>query len=693
MKINEVTDYRVDDGIAVVTVDSPPVNALSAAVRRGIHTGVGQAIADPAVQAIVLACGGRTFFAGADITEFGKGPIHPTLQEVQAVVEDSPKPVVAALHGTALGGGLELALVAHYRVAVTSARCGLPEVKLGLLPGAGGTQRLPRLVGVEKALEMVTSGEPITASEAAKRGLVDEVVDEARLTEAAVVFAGRVVRDGRPLRRVRDLDAGLEPARKDPAVFDDFRRANARRFRGFQAPEYNIRCIEAAVRLPFDEGVREERRLFAELMAGSQSAAQRHVFFAERQAARVPDVPADTLTKPVAKIGVIGAGTMGGGIAMNFLSRGLPVTLVETSQDTLERGIGVIRRNYEGTARKGRLTQAQVDSAMGLLTGSLELESLADCDLVIEAVFEQMDIKKDVFTLLDRIVKQGALLASNTSYLDLDEIAAVTSRPEDVIGLHFFSPANVMRLLEIVRGKHTSRESVATALKLARTIGKVGVVVGVCFGFVGNRMLAQRQREAEKLILEGAWPWDVDRVLYDFGLPMGPFQMRDLAGLDIGWDPAKSSSSTVREILNEMGRRGEKTGAGFYDYDAERNGTPSPAVEQVILDFCRKRGIERRPIEDREILERCLYSMVNEGANILLEGKASRASDIDIIWVTGYGWPAYRGGPMFWAGLEGLDRILTRLRELQARHGDDFEPSPLLERLVAEGRNFQEWQT
>ncbi len=690
MKINDVATYAIEDGVAIVTIDNPPVNALGAAVRAGIHQGFERAVADPAVSAIVLICAGRTFFAGADITEFGKGPIHPTLQEVQAAVENAPKPVVAAIHGTALGGGLELALVAHYRVAVPSAKCGLPEVNLGLLPGAGGTQRLPRIVGVEKALEMVTSGQHVPAKAAHAMGLIDALVEEGGLRAGAVAFARSVVAEGKPLAKVRDLSEKIEAARGQPEIFAAFRKANAKKFRGFLAPEYNIRCIEAAVSLPFDTGVKEERRLFEELLKGSQSAAQRHVFFAERQVAKVPDIGPDVSQRPIARVGVIGAGTMGGGIAMAFLNAGFPVTLVEMKEEALARGTGIIRKNYEATAAKGRMSAADVETRMGLLTGSLSFDDLATCDLIVEAVFEQMDIKQIVFTKLDAIAKPGAILATNTSYLDIDTIAGATKRPQDVVGLHFFSPAHIMRLLEIVRGEATAKDVLATSMAIARKIGKVGVVVGNCFGFVGNRMLAQRQREAEKLILEGALPWDVDRVLYDFGFPMGPFQMRDMAGMDVGWDPAKSSSSTVREILNEMGRRGQKSNAGYYDYDEKRNGTPSPVAEKVILDFAARKGFQRRTVTDQEILERCLYSMVNEGAKILEEGKAARPSDIDIVWFTGYGWPAYRGGPMFWADLEGLPKVLDRIRALHAAYGDDFKPAPLLERLVAEGKGFKD---
>lgn len=686
--INPVTDLTVDAGIAVLTIDSPPVNALSANVRAGILAGVQRAVADDAVKAIVLICAGKTFIAGADITEFGKPPTGPSLPEVQAAIENAPKPVIAAIHGTALGGGLEVALVCHYRVAARSAKCGLPEVNLGLLPGAGGTQRLPRIVGVEKALEMVTSGTHVPAPAAAEMGLVDLLTDDASLRADAIAFARQVVAEGRPLRKVRDLDDKIAPARGRPEIFAEFRRANARRFRGFDAPEYNIRCIEAAVELPFDEGLKRERAMFVELLNGTQSAAQRYYFFASRQVWQLPDIGADTPLLPVKQVGIIGAGTMGGGIAMNFLNAGYPVTIVETSQQALDRGVRTIRTNYENTAKKGRITATDIERRMALLTPTLEMESLADADLVIEAVFETMDVKKDVFGRLDRIAKPGAILATNTSALDVDEIAAATSRPEAVIGLHFFSPANVMKLLEVVRGAKTAKPVIRTSMELARKIGKIAALVGVCPGFVGNRMLAQRQREAQKLVLEGALPWDVDRVLYDFGFPMGPFAMSDLAGLDLGWIREKSSSSTLREILCEMDRRGQKTGAGYYDYDEKRNARPSPVVEQVIRDFAAKQGRTSRVVSEQEILERCIYPMINEGARILEEGKAIRASDIDVIWVNGYGWPVYRGGPMFYADTIGLDKVLETLRRYEDSFGADFKPAKLLEDLVAQGRKF-----
>ncbi|MFZ2470256.1 MAG: 3-hydroxyacyl-CoA dehydrogenase NAD-binding domain-containing protein [Parvibaculum sedimenti] len=687
--INEVGDLTIEGDVGVLTLNSPPVNALSAPVRTAINDGIKAAIDNPAVKAIVLICDGKTFIAGADITEFGKAPSGPSLFDAQAMIENAPKPVIAAIHGTALGGGLEVALTCHYRVAVPSAKCGLPEVNLGLLPGAGGTQRLPRIVGAQKAVEMVTAGTHVGAKACKEMGLVDELVEEGKLREGAIAFANKIVAEKRPLKKVRDLNDKVEADRGHPEIFANFRKANARKFRGFLAPEYNIQCIEAAVNLPFDDGIKVEQKLFRELVTGTQSAAQRHVFFAERQVWKLPDVPADTPTIPVARVGVIGAGTMGGGISMNFLNAGIPVTIVETKQEALDRGIATIRKNYENTAKKGRLTQDDVEKRMALLTGTLALEDLADSDLVIEAVFENMEIKKDIFGKLDRIVKQGAILATNTSALNIDEIATAVKRPEAVIGLHFFSPANVMRLLEVVRADKTSKPVIATSMQIAKKIGKIAALVGVCPGFVGNRILAQRQREAQKLILEGAMPWDVDRVLYDFGFPMGPFAMSDLAGLDIGWSKEKSTGSTIREVLCEMDRRGQKTGSGFYDYDENRNAKPSPVVEKIILDFAAKQGINRRTISDQEILERCVYPMINEGAKILEEGKAIRASDIDIVWINGYGWPVYRGGPMFYGDTVGLDKVLAKMKEFQAQMGDDFKPSALLEKLVAEGKKFQ----
>ncbi|MBS0361193.1 MAG: enoyl-CoA hydratase/isomerase family protein [Proteobacteria bacterium] len=686
-EINSVTTLTREGDVAIITLNSPPVNALSAKVREGLYEGFKQANASDA-KAIVLICEGRTFIAGADITEFGGAMAGPGLPDVQDMMENSPKPVIAAIHGTALGGGLEVALCAHYRVAVPSARVGLPEVALGLLPGAGGTQRLPRIVGVEAALDMVTSGRHVPAKQALAMGLVDELVEEGKLLEGALAFAKKAVAENKPLVKVRDNNAKLEAAKGHPEIFADFRKANARKFRGFLAPEYNIQCVEAAVNSgSFEEGLKAERKLFMELMMGPQSAAQRYYFFAERQAQKIPDVPDDTPVRPIKRVGILGAGTMGGGIAMNFLNTGIPVTIVEVQEAALERGLKVIRGNYE---RSRTAKPEETEARMALLSGSLDFDKLADCDLIIEAVFERMDIKKDVFARLDKIAKPGAILASNTSYLDIDEIASVTSRPQDVIGLHFFSPANVMKLLEVIRGEKTAKDVIATSMKLAKQIGKIAVLAGVCPGFIGNRMLSQRQREAQKLVMEGAMPWDIDRVLYDFGFPMGPFAMSDLAGLDIGWVKENSKGETIRDVLCEMDRRGQKTGAGYYDYDENRNAKPSPVTEKIINDFIVKSGANPRKISDEEILERCVYPMINEGAKILEEGKAIRPSDIDVVWINGYGWPVYRGGPMHYGDQVGPDKVLAKMKEFQTQMGDAFKPSALLEKLVAEGKKFSD---
>jgi len=689
-QINAVTRLSVEDGIAILELDSPPVNALSADVRDGLFQGMASASADPTVTAVVILCAGKTFVAGADVSQFGRPRQGVGFPDLLESIENARMPVIAAIHGTALGGGLELAMACHYRVAVPSAKCGLPEVKLGLLPGGGGTQRLPRLVGAAQALEMVTSGVHMNARACVDMGLLDALVDEGDLRVGTMAFARRAVAEKLPLKRARDLDDKLAAARADPAMFDTFRTANVRKFRGFQAPEANVRCIEAAVNLPFDQGMKVERRLFEELVASTQSAAQRHVFFAERAVWKIPTVSVTTPTLPIATVGIIGAGTMGGGIAMNFLNIGLPVTIVETQTEALERGLATVRRNYENTAKRGRLTLEAVEQRMALLTGTLSLDALANCDLIIEAVFENMDVKKELFVRLDGVMKQGAILATNTSRLDVDEIASVTKRPEAVIGLHFFSPANVMRLVEVVRGDKTSDTVIATSMQLARKLGKIAALVGVCPGFVGNRMLAQRQREAQQLLLEGAMPWDVDRVLYDFGFPMGPFAMSDLAGLDLGWTRETSTSQTLRECLCEMDRRGQKTGRGFYDYDAARNAVPSPVVEKLVLEMSARGGISRRTISDQEILERCIYPMINEGAKILEEGKAIRASDIDVVWINGYGWPVYRGGPMFHADTIGLDVVVARMKQFEVQMGALFKVAPMLEKMAAEGQRFQD---
>ncbi len=686
--INSVTDLSTDGEVSVITLNSPPVNALSQAVREGLDQALRTAFADSGTRAVVIVCDGRTFVAGADIREFGKPRKPPGLKDFQQLFDSAPKPVVAAIHGTALGGGLELAMMCHYRVAVPSARVGLPEVNIGILPGGGGTQALPRIVGVEKALEMMTSGRHVSAKEAQASGILDEIVPEGQLKQAAIAYAKKLIAEKKPIKRVRDLTDKIEAARKTPEVFANFRKANARKFRNMTAPENIIKCVEAAVSLPFDDGLKRESELSAELHSGPQAPAMRHSFFAEREAAKIPDVPDDTPTLPVNTVGIIGAGTMGGGIAMNFANVGIPVKIVETRQEALDRGLSVIRKNYERTAQRGGITQDDVEKRMKLISGSLDLNALKDVDLVIEAVFERMDIKKDVFAKLDAIAKPGAILATNTSGLNIDEIASVTKRPEAVIGLHFFSPANVMKLLEVVRADHTSKPVIATSMKLAKKIGKVAALVGVCPGFVGNRILRQRQLEANKLVLEGAMPWDVDRVLYNFGFPMGPFAMSDLAGLDIGWVKENSKGETLRDVLCEMDRRGQKTGAGYYDYDENRNAKPSPVTEKIIKDFMARKGINGRKISDEEILERCLYPMINEGVQILADKKAIRASDIDVIWQYGYGFPGYRGGLMYYGDQIGPAKVLAKLKEFQATMGDQFKPAPLLEKIVAEGKSF-----
>jgi len=648
-----------DGEILILSVNNPPVNALSWHVRQGISDGIEQGLKDDGVKAIVIRCEGQTFIAGADITEFGKPPQGPDFNSVLNTIEMATKPVVAAIHGTALGGGLETTLVCHYRIAVPSAKLGVPEVKLGLLPGAGGTQRLPRLVGIEQAAVMTSLGEPISAQKALDTGLIDKLAGEDSLAADAVAFARECVAKGP--RHTRDL-----PVKGDIAIIAKLEAENARKWKGFEAPYANLRCVAAAAENPnIEDGLKFERAEFVKLMSGSQSAAQRHMFFAERQAAKIDGLPKDIALRAIKKVGVIGAGTMGGGISMNFLAKGIPVTIVEMVQENLDRGVGVIRKNYEASAAKGRFTTEQAEGMMGLLTPTLSLEDLADCDLVIEAVYESMDVKKDVFGKLDKICKAGAILASNTSYLDVDEIAASTSRPQDVVGMHFFSPANVMKLLEVVRGEKTADDVLATAMAIGKKIGKVAVVAGVCHGFIGNRMLSQRQQPAMQLLLEGATPAQIDKVHTDFGMPMGPFQMSDLAGLDIGWHRDPSRVETIRDALCAAGRFGQKNGKGFYDYDAKRVGSPSSEVLDIIEEFRSTSNLPKREISDQEIIERTLYPMVNEGYKILEEGKAQRASDIDVVWIYGYGWPVYRGGPMFWGDLEGAGKIVEALE----RHG------------------------
>jgi len=677
---------RRHDDVLIVASNNPPVNALGHAVREGLVQAIDQAEADEQVKAVVIICEGNTFFAGADITEFGKPMQMPMLPIVVDRIEACSKPVVAAIHGTAFGGGLEVALASHYRVAVPSAKLGVPEVKLGLLPGAGGTQRLPRVAGVRQALEMAASGNPIGAKEAYECGLVDKLI-EGDLEQHAVAFAHEV-KDSRPLPKSSEHDEKLREARDNPGLFDEFRQANAKKFRGFDAPEYNVRAIEAAVKAPYAEGVMTERQLFMELMSGTQARAQQYFFFAERKASKIEGLPEDTKPRDIRRVGVIGAGTMGGGISMNFLSAGIPVTIVEMAQDALDRGAGTIRKNYEATASKGKMSTDQVSQAMGLLTPTLDFNALSECDLIIEAVFENMDVKKEVFGRLDAIAKPGAILASNTSYLNIDEIAASTSRPQDVVGLHFFSPANIMKLLEVVRGAKTAPDVLVTAMQLAKRIRKVAVVAGVCYGFIGNRMLIPRQTQAMRLLLEGATPEQVDRVYVEFGMPMGPFQMADLAGVDIGWHRDTTRIENIRDKLCAMDRWGQKKGAGFYDYDDKRRPSPSPAVAEVIEQFRQRESVEKREISTQEIVERTLYTMVNEGALILEGGYAQRASDIDVVWVYGYGWPVYRGGPMFWADTEGLPKIVEGIRRQQERLGPDFKLSELLVGKAEAGEKF-----
>ena len=684
--INANVDLRRDDGIAIVTVDNPPVNALKHEVRAGLAEALRQTRDDPAVKAVVMACAGRTFFAGADITEFGKPPQAPGLGEVITAIEALPKPMVAALHGTALGGGFELALACHFRVAVAGARVGLPEVKLGLLPGAGGTQRLPRLIGPEKALKMIVTGDPIEAREALADGIVDEIV-EGDLTAGAIAYARRVVAEGRPLRRVRD--------REDKLVaegFADAAEALTRRLRGREAPAACVEAVRNAITMPFEEGLRREGELFRKLVAGDQSKAQRHIFFAEREAARVPGIPEGTKPRPITTGAVIGAGTMGGGIAMCFANAGIPVTIVETSHDLLQKGLDRVAANYRATVSRGGLAAGEMERRMGLIQGVTELDAVGAADVVIEAVFEEMELKKRVFADLERVARAGAILATNTSTLDVDEIARATSRSHDVLGTHFFSPANVMRLLEIVRGAATSPDALATAVALGRRLGKVPVTVGVCYGFVGNRMLARRSAEAERLLLEGALPQEVDAAVTGFGFPMGPFAMADMAGLDVGWRIRKGRGerNEIEDTLCEAGHFGQKTGKGYFRYNGgSRTPLPDPEVERIILDASSRAGVARRAITQEETVERMIFPMINEGARILEEGVATRPSDIDVIWVYGYGWPVWRGGPMYYADQLGLAHIRDRLTLFAERSGDEtLRPAVRLRRLAAEGRGF-----
>ena len=680
--------------IALVEIDNPPVNAAGAAVRQALWAAIPELDSDPGVQVIALYGAGRTFTAGADIREFGKPMAEPGLLEVLDMIEGSAKPVVAAIHGTALGGGLEVALSCHYRVAVESGQVGLPEVKLGLLPGAGGTQRLPRVVGPQMALEMIVSGNPIRARKAVEVGVVDAIVDE--LQAGAVAFAAAKAKAGGPHPVISADDSKVKGT--DPKLFEDFRKSIEKRARGFFAPWRCIDCIEAACTLPFAEGMKRERELFEQCMNSPQRKGQIHAFFAEREVAKIPDVPKDTPVQPIASAGVIGAGTMGGGIAMNFANAGIPVTILDASQEALERGLSIIEKNYAGSVKRGGMTQAQADKALGLIGRSQSMDDLGKADVVIEAVFEEMELKKKVFADLDRVAKPGAILATNTSTLDIDEIASATKRPEAVIGTHFFSPANVMRLLEVVRGAKSSKETIATAMDLGKKLRKVSVLVGNCDGFVGNRMLNPYTREAAFLVEEGATPSQVDKAIYEFGFAMGPFAMGDLAGLDVGYRVRKAREakrdkamrySPVADRIVEMGRHGQKTGAGYYKYEeGSRTPVPDPEIEQLIRDTAKELGIEQRQVSDEEIVERLVYALVNEGARCLEEGMALRASDIDVIYCNGYGFPVYRGGPMFYAQEVGLDKVLARIQEFQAAHGDlTWKPADLLvEKAKGSGR-------
>jgi 3-hydroxyacyl-CoA dehydrogenase len=687
-QMNQPVTASRDADVAVITLDNPPVNALSFHLRAPLMTALETLRDDAAVKAIVLTCAGRTFVAGADITEFGKPMQRPDLRDLIATLEKIEKPTVAAIHGTALGGGLELALGCHFRVAVKDAKLGLPEVKLGILPGAGGTVRLPYILGPQKALRMIVAGTPIGAKEALDGGLADAVYD-GDLVANAVAFARARIAETGPFKAVRDRREKIEQA--DLAAFDADAADLAKKARGLEAPIACAQSVRNAVTLPFDEALAKEREFFVHLVSGEQSRAQRHLFFAEREAAKVDGVGKDVKPREIRRAGIIGAGTMGGGIAMSFVNGGIPVTILEMSQEALDRGLGMIDKNYAISVSRGSLSEEVKAKRMALFTGTTDYADLAECDIIIEAVFEDMAVKKDVFGRLDKVAKPGAVLASNTSYLDVDAIAATTSRPQDVLGLHFFSPANVMKLLEIVRGRETAPDVLATALAVAKRIAKVPVVVGVCHGFVGNRMLAARSADTEDLLLEGASPAEVDKVFTDFGWPMGPFQMADLAGLDIGWRNRKSLGKTavIADPLCEQGRFGQKTGKGFYLYENGRTPKSDPEVDRLIEEKARERGINRRTISAEEIMERSLYPMINEGARILEEGIAARASDIDIVWVNGYGFPIGKGGPMFWAESEGLKKIVERLDHWHGRTGKAvFEPAPLLRKLAASDGSF-----
>jgi 3-hydroxyacyl-CoA dehydrogenase len=687
--VSPLVRFSRDGNIGIILVDNPPVNALKNEVRAGLVEALAQASADASIEAVVLACAGRTFIAGADISEFGKPAQPPTTIDVIAAIEAMPKPVIAAMHGTPLGGGLEVALGCHYRIAAPGTKLGLPEIKLGLMPGAGGTQRLPRLVGVEKALAMILTGDQVPANEALAGGLVDEIVEGS--LENSVAFARRVVADKRPLVLACNNDAKLMPFKGDGAKFEAIAAKYLKRG-ALHAPAAAVAAVRWSLELPIEVALKREREKFLELVADDQSKAQRHIFFAEREAAKIKDLPADVTASEVKRAAVIGAGTMGGGIAMCFANAGIPVTIVEASQDALTRGLDAINKNYLATVARGGLSEAEKDRRIALMTSSVDMAAVADADLVIEAVFEDMEVKARLFADLDRLAKPGAVLATNTSYLDVDAIARTTGRPASVVGMHFFSPANVMRLLEIVRGAATAPATLATAVAVGRKIGKAPAVVGVCHGFVGNRMLRLRSVEAERLLVEGALPQDVDAAMTAFGFPMGPFAASDLAGLDISWSMRKAQglSAPIADQLCERGYFGQKSGRGFYRYEAgSRASKPDAEVEELIVATSQRLSVKRRPIDKNKIVERLLFPMINEGARILDEGIAARPGDIDVIWVYGYGFPIWRGGPMHFADSLGLAHVRDRLKQFAAQTGDArHEPAPLLARLADEGRGF-----
>jgi 3-hydroxyacyl-CoA dehydrogenase len=693
-----VVSYQLDGDIGVIRLNNPPVNALSHALRAGIQDAVVKAQEDASL-ALVLICEGRTFIAGADISEFGKPPMLPSLPELLNIIEASQKPIIAAIHGTALGGGLETALACHYRCALSTAQVGLPEVKLGLLPGAGGTQRVPRLVGVKVALDLITTGTPMMADKALSAGLIDKVIEDDLLT-AALDFAKEIIAQGAVLKKVSELD--VDKADSSTEFFAEYRAILSKRFRGQEAPQRVVKCIEAALNTSFEEGLKVERDQFLECMKSPQSAALRHMFFAERMSSKIKGLPKETQLKDIKRVGIIGGGLMGGGIAMNFVNVGIPITLLEINDEALQRGKALIAKNYAMTVSKGKLTAELAAKRQGLIKGTTDYHDLADMDLVIEAVFENIDIKKQVFSKLDKVCKQGAILASNTSYQDVNLIAQTTSRPQDVIGLHFFSPANVMKLLEIVRGDKTSDEVLATSMAIAKTIKKVPALSRVCYGFIGNRMLRQYAREAQLCLLEGSTPENIDTVMQSFGMAMGPLAVADLAGIDIGYkareglsDEEKGDVRTycIADALYEMGRLGQKTGAGYYKYDADtRQRMVDPIVLEVIQAQAKKRGVERKVINDKTILDRLTFALINEGFKILEEGIAQRPSDIDVVYAFGYGFPAFRGGPMFYADTIGLDKIHQTICEFGSRYGEElWQPAALLKQLVTEGKTLAQW--